>query len=162
DVKTLESITGDKRPISYGIVQTGPHVHDGIPCLRVLDIVKGSIKTDNLIRTTQKISNAYKRTQLKENDLVIPLRGKVGEVGIIGKELVKANLTRGIALIALEGEFAPQYIKQALCSESSQNRLISSMNGSALQEISIGTLRSFKISIPKCREEQTAIANALS
>ncbi|MBF4438419.1 restriction endonuclease subunit S, partial [Vibrio anguillarum] len=88
--------------------------------------------------------------------------GKVGEVGIIGKELVKANLTRGIALIALEGEFAPQYIKQALCSESSQNRLISSMNGSALQEISIGTLRSFKISIPKCREEQTAIANALS
>ncbi len=161
NVKTLDSITGGKRPISYGIVQTGPHVHDGIPCLRVLDIVNGTIKTENLIRTTQKISNAYKRTQLKENDLVIPLRGKVGEVGIIGKELVGANLTRGVALIALEGEFIPQFIKQALCSEGSQNRLLNSMNGSALQEISIGTLRSFKISSPERPEEQTAIANAL-
>lgn len=162
DVNTLDSITGGKRPISYGIVQTGPHIQDGIPCLRVLDIVNGSINTDNLIRTTQKISSAYKRTQLKENDLVIPLRGKVGEVGIIGKELVGANLTRGVALIALEGEFIPQFIKQALCSEGSQNRLLNSMNGSALQEISIGTLRSFKISSPKHPEEQTAIANALS
>lgn len=162
NVKTLDEITGGKRPISYGIVQTGPHVQDGIPCLRVLDIVNGSIKTDNLIRTTQKISNAYKRTQLKENDLVIPLRGKVGEVGIIGKELVGANLTRGVALIALEGDFIPQFIKQALCTEGSQNRLLNSMNGSALQEISIGTLRSFKISSPKHPEEQTVIANALS
>jgi type I restriction enzyme S subunit len=162
DVCTLANITEKKRPISYGIVQTGPEIYDGIPCLRVLDIVNCSINTDNLIRTTQKISNSYKRTQLKENDLVIPLRGKVGEVGIIGKELVGANLTRGVALIALEKKFIPQYVKQALCSEGSQNRLLNSMNGSALQEISIGTLRSFKLSIPKLPEEQTAIANALS
>jgi len=161
-VNTLEKVTKNKRPISYGIVQTGPEIYDGVPCLRVLDIVNGTINTSNLIHTTAQISNSYKRTQLKVNDLVIPLRGKVGEVGLIETKLVGANLTRGVALIALEEEHSPQFFKQALCSEGSKNRLLNSMNGSALQEISIGTLRSFKLAMPKLLEEQTAIANALS
>ncbi|CAK2222222.1 type I restriction enzyme, S subunit [Vibrio crassostreae] len=161
-VSTLNSLTMKKRPISYGIVQTGRKINGGIPCLRVLDIVDGKINSENLIFTTQRISDSYKRTQLIENDLVMPLRGKVGEVGLISKELVGANLTRGVALIALEKEYVPQYVKQALCSESAKNRLLNSMNGSALQEISIGTLRSFKLVIPQSSKEQTAIANALS
>ncbi|OEE62293.1 restriction endonuclease subunit S [Vibrio splendidus] len=161
-VSTLNSLTMKKRPISYGIVQTGRKINGGIPCLRVLDIVDGKINSENLIFTTQRISDSYKRTQLIENDLVMPLRGKVGEVGLISKELVGANLTRGVALIALEKEYVPQYVKQALCSESAKNRLLNSMNGSALQEISIGTLRSFKLVIPQSSKEQTAIATALS
>jgi type I restriction enzyme S subunit len=154
----LGSITQNQRPISYGIVQTGPRVYGGIKCLRVVDISNGMISKDDLITTTIKISNSYKRTQLQLNDLVIPLRGKVG---IVDEELVGDNLTRGVALIALKSGYYALYIKQIISFEGSATRLESSMNGSALQEIPIATLRSFKVAIPSLKE-QTAIANALS
>jgi type I restriction enzyme S subunit len=161
DVSSLVDITQTKRPISYGIVQTGSNVIDGVRCLRVLDITDGRICKRNLITTTQQISDSYKRTQLKENDLVIPLRGKVGEVGIVDEDLIGANLTRGVGLIALKKDFNSQYFKQLLSWEKSAKRILSTMSGSALQEIAIASLRSFKVSYPK-EKEQTAIANVLS
>jgi type I restriction enzyme S subunit len=161
DVVELGSITQKQRPISYGIVQTGPRINDGVRCLRVVDISNGLISKDDLITTTVDISNSYKRTQLQLNDLVIPLRGKVGEVGIIDVDLVGDNLTRGVALIALKNGFSAKFLKQIISFENSAKRLESSMNGSALQEVSIATLRSFKVAIP-LDEEQTAIATILS
>lgn len=161
EVMALSDITQAKRPISYGIVQTGPQVSGGIRCLRVIDISNGNISKDNLITTTVEISNSYRRTQLQLNDLVIPLRGKVGEVGLIDADLVGDNLTRGVALIALTGGYSSPFIKQVISFEDNANRIENSMNGSALQEISIAALRSFKISIPSA-SEQEAIADVLS
>ncbi|APO96820.1 hypothetical protein OR60_08700 [Xanthomonas vesicatoria] len=71
----MDELTDAERPISYGIVQTGRHVQNGVPCLRVMDIHKGKVKLDDLITTTEEISNAYRRTKLRAGDLVVPLRG---------------------------------------------------------------------------------------
>ena len=35
EINTLEHFTDEKRPICYGIVQTGPKINSGVPCLRV-------------------------------------------------------------------------------------------------------------------------------
>ena len=43
EVQSLEDLTEKHRPISYGIVQTGPNIPSGIPCLRVIDIDNGRI-----------------------------------------------------------------------------------------------------------------------
>lgn len=160
-IQSLSSITDPNRPISYGIVQTGPNIANGIRCLRVVDIIDGKIDKRELITTTKKISDSYRRTILKEGDLVIPLRGKVGEVGLVDAELSGANLTRGVALIALREECNPKYVKQFLSSQRSSERFLASMNGSALQEITIATLRKFNVALPQ-PFEQTAIATALS
>ena len=158
----LASITNPNRPISYGIVQTGPNVAGGVRCLRVVDIDAGHINRADLITTSERISASYKRTILIANDLVIPLRGKVGDVGIIDKDLVDCNLTRGVALIAIRPESSPRYCKQAISSSASRSRLEQSMNGSALQELPIGVLRQFKLALPTTKAEQEAIAEALS
>ncbi|MEH8173511.1 restriction endonuclease subunit S [Aeromonas veronii] len=161
-VANLSAITEHSRPISYGIVQTGPLIVNGVPCIRVVDISDGKIKRDNLITTTKEISNSYRRTILQDGDLIIPLRGKVGEVGLVDGDLVGANLTRGVALIAPQKDYTSEFIKQYLSNRSSADRLLSSMNGSALQEITIETLRRFSIALPIDVKEQTAIANVLS
>lgn len=162
ELSALEKLTDPNRPISYGIVQTGPNVLNGIKCLRVVDIDNGKIKKENLITTTKEISDSYKRTILKNGDLVIPLRGKVGEVGLIEEDLEGSNLTRGVGLIALRKNFDSLFFKQNIASIESRGRLEQSMNGSALQEIPIATLRAFKIAYPKEIVEQQAIAEALS
>lgn len=162
DVVSLADITDPQRPISYGIVQTGPSLLNGVPCLRVLDINDGRINKTDLITTSKEISAAYKRTVLKAGDLVMPLRGKVGDIGQIDSELEGANLTRGVALIALRVGWAAGFFKQLISWSETRRRLEQSMNGSALQEIPIAALRSFAIAAPVKFEEQAAISEVLS
>jgi type I restriction enzyme S subunit len=70
DVVKLEQIASSERYITYGIVQAGPHVPDGIPYIRSGDITNGSVSTDKLLRTSREIANRYKRSEVKYGDLV--------------------------------------------------------------------------------------------
>jgi type I restriction enzyme, S subunit len=160
-IDSLNNLTQPNRPISYGIVQTGNHVQNGVKCIRVLDITNGRIYDENLITTSEEISNSYKRTILIPGDLIIALRGKIGELAVVPKELGKANLTRGVALVALNEYFLSVFYHQYLSSSDSKIRLKNSLNGSALQELTIATLRNFPVAIPPLPEQQT-IAQALS
>ncbi|MGB4335544.1 MAG: restriction endonuclease subunit S [Chromatiaceae bacterium] len=161
-VAPLGALTEPTRPISYGIVQTGQCVRNGVRCLRVLDIDDGRINKTNLVTTTKAISDAYKRTVLKAGDLVTPLRGKVGDVAMVDEDLAGSNLTRGVALIAIQSDWSASFCKQFIASPATRSRLEQSMNGSALQEVPIATFRAFKIAFPPSKAEQEAIAEALS
>lgn len=162
EVAQLDEVVDPHRPISYGVVQTGPDVPDGIPCLRVVDISNGVISKNGLIRTSKAISDSYRRTILKIGDLVMPLRGDVGDVGMVDIELEGANLTRGVALIAVRERSSAPYCRQFLSWSRTRVRLSRAMNGSALQEIPIAVLRAFKVAWPPVSDEQRAIAAALS
>ncbi|MGO9566719.1 MAG: hypothetical protein ACLP5H_04160 [Desulfomonilaceae bacterium] len=123
DLQPLERITDPKRPVSYGIVQTGRPVEGGIRCVRVVDLDNGRINTENLITTSEEISSSYKRTILKKGDLIIALRGKIGELAVIDDNLVGANLTRGIALIAPLKNYDSRFLCQYLSSSPSKHVL---------------------------------------
>lgn len=70
-VVRLEDVASKERPISYGIVQTGEPIEDGVKCIRVVDIINGTINMENLITTSREISNSYKRTVLRRDDVVM-------------------------------------------------------------------------------------------
>ena len=92
----------------------------------------------------------------------MPLRGKVGEIATVEAALAGCNLTRGVALLAVESRRSAGYCKQFISWPVTRSRLEQSMNGSALQEVSIATLRSFAIALPPTKIEQDAIAEVLS
>jgi type I restriction enzyme S subunit len=114
-----------------------------------------------LITTSQKISDGYKRTLLKKGDLVMALRGKIGQIAKIDDELVGANLTRGVALIALKGDYCSDFVLQQISSDRTIKVFERSLNGSALQELSIGIVRKIPIILPKSLTEQQSIARIL-
>jgi len=157
----LGALTDPRRPISYGIVQTGPGVLNGVRCLRVVDVQDGRINKAGHITTSKSISAAYARTILQKADLVMPLRGKVGEVALVDEEIAGSNLTRGLALIAARPGLSPSFLRQALSAPATRSRLEASMNGSALQEIPIATLRAFDVALPPTKAEQETIAGVL-
>jgi len=161
EVTSLEKLVDPQRPISYGIVQTGKPVENGIKCIRVIDLVEGQIDPSKLITTSQKISDSYKRTILQEEDVIIALRGKIGQLGIVSKDLSGANLTRGVALLAAT-KVEKNYLKHQLSSPLTKKRLERNLNGSALKELSIGVLRKFNIPLPTNGLEQQKIATILS
>ena len=148
EVRPLAQITDPKRPIGYGIVQTGPRVTNGVRCVRVVDIENGQVNGDDLITTSQEISAAYKRTLLAEGDLVIALRGKIGALAVIEKDLIGANLTRGVALLAPLDGCDSKYLCHYLSSPNGKQVFERNLNGSALQEIPIATLRKIPAIVP--------------
>ena len=160
EILQLEAIVNSQRPICYGIVQTGRSVSNGIRCVRVVDISGGRVNTTNLITTSKEISATYKRTILAKGDLVIALRGKIGELAVIDEELVGANLTRGVALIAPINKHDSGYLCFALSSPQGKYIFEKNLNGSALQEIPIATLRKIPVALPPL-SEQRAIAETL-
>lgn len=69
-------------------------------CVRVVDLTKPQIAFEDLITTSEKISQSYKKTILAEGEIMVALRGEIGLVATVPKELEGFNLTRGVARIA--------------------------------------------------------------
>jgi type I restriction enzyme S subunit len=141
--------------ISYGVVQTGDYIEDGIPCVRVVDLTKGNIDRNNLIKTSSKISQAYKKTILEIDELIIALRGEIGLSQRITSDLVGCNLTRGIARISPDlKQFDSKYLEVYLNSDSVRKIFDQRKNGSALKEIPISELKKIPVRYPEYKEQQ--------
>ena len=150
------------KPISYGIVQTGENIINGIPCIRVVDLTTEKMCPDEMIKTSHQINKAYQKTILEKNEIVMALRGEVGLVKIIESHLIGANITRGLARISARKEIVyPKYLLWQLRSPKFRTDLIRRVGGSALQEISLTELRKVKSLVPPLAEQQK-IAQILS
>lgn len=152
-VLSLADTVDSDRPITYGIVQTGPEISDGVPCVRVVDMVHEHLDPAQMIRTTKAISESYRRTILREGDIMMALRGDIGQVRMVEVDLAGANLTRGVALIAPSKAFLPRFLLWALRSPMVRKDLLRRVNGSALQEIPLGNLRQVSVPLPPVNEQ---------
>ena len=157
--KSLSQLSS--KPISYGVVQTGEPVDNGIPCVRVVDLTSSEIDVDAMITTTDAINQSYKKTILEKNDLMIALRGEIGLVRIVEDALVDRNLTRGLARVSpIKSIVYPNFLLWALRSPLCKKEFIRRVNGSALKEISINELRKVPVIFPSL-ERQKKISNIL-
>ena len=129
EIKKLEELVNHQRPITYGIVQTGENIIEGIPCVRVVDIVKNRPNPEHMIKTSQKISDSYKRTILQKNDILFALRGEIGHVVKTSNKIVGCNLTRGIALLSSSENIGSDFLIWALRSDKVRNEILDSVNG---------------------------------
>src|SRR5690554_3471837 len=77
-VKQLIDCTEDKL-ISYGIVQPGQHVENGIPILRVNNFRNGQLDLNDVLKVAPEIANKYKRTTLKGGEVLLTLVGSTGQ-----------------------------------------------------------------------------------
>jgi type I restriction enzyme S subunit len=93
--KKLEEIVTETCSLSYGIVQPGDDVQNGIPVVRPVDFSNDIfVKREGLKRTKKEISDAYQRTILTGNEILMCVRGTTGTMGFATDELKGCNVTR--------------------------------------------------------------------
>ncbi|PTN09688.1 restriction endonuclease subunit S [Nitrosomonas aestuarii] len=158
NIFSLSEITKEK--ISYGIVQAGPHVEDGIPYIRSSD-VGGKIDIDSLQKTSKEIHHKYRRSSVHPGDIIFSLRGNIGEVSIVPDHLSDANLTQGTARISVDLIHDRWFVLYQLSSTLILNRITTLSKGSTFKEISLEELRKVQIPIAPLPEQQK-IAQILS
>ena len=161
EVRPLEGWVRNDAPITYGIVQAGPHVRGGVPYIRTGDMAGTRLRLDGLLRTSRAIANSYRRSEVRAGEIVCAIRATVGKVLPVPDELDGANLTQGTARIAPGSEVDGQFLLWALKAPTLQRQVAAYQKGTTFQEITLGQLRGLLVGVPPARSEQEAIRDAL-
>lgn len=147
--EALKRVVTDDCTISYGIVQTGEEPKEGIPVFRPVDIVNNKKpKLEELKKTTQEISNKYKKTLLQGNELLMTVRANIGDVCVINEEFRGCNVGRGIVPIRVKEEVNPIFLQHQFKSHRIQQELKSLAKGITLIQLNMEDLREFMIIVP--------------
>jgi type I restriction enzyme, S subunit len=148
DVFPLEEIVKPGRIITYGIVQAGPHIEDGIPYIRTGDIKEGQIIVDGLLRTSKEIAAKYKRSEVKAGELVMSIRATVGTIAELPPQLDGANLTQGTARISPGSKVNKKFLLYAIRSQGTQKLIEDRVKGATFREITLEALREVPMIVP--------------
>jgi type I restriction enzyme S subunit len=160
EVKELQDVVDKNCPISYGIVQQGDHVSDGVPVVRPVDLHTKFVGRNNLKCTTRQIADSYSRTILNGNEILLCVRGTTGILALAKEELAGCNVNRGIVPIFFGKDVDKMFIYYQLLSPSIQSIIAGRTMGSALRQINIKDLRTLPIAIPPIDEQKKIAALA--
>lgn len=157
----LDSFVDGSAPICYGILKPGKHQPNGIPVIKVKNIVGGRILEGELLETTEEIHRKYKRSEVKEGDLLLTIRGSAGRLAIVPSSLTGANITQDTARIRVSSDDDPLYVFYALQSPRVARQIELNTVGQAVKGINIAEVRKLKLYHPELRQ-QLKIAKILS
>ena len=161
NIPSLSAIAKQGKPIVYGIVQAGPHIDGGVPYIRSTDVRDRLVSEGELLRTSSKIAEKYRRAAVAPGDVVFSLRGNIGNTSLVPDALAGANLTQGTARIAVARNSDSAFVNYSLKTHRVRQLIDAWAKGSTFREITIEDLRKVPIPLPPLPEQQK-IAEILS
>lgn len=107
----------------------------GINFVKVECIENGQILQENLMHISEETNVAMKRSQLRSNDILVTIAGRLGSTAIVSDNILPANTNQAVALIRLKKEYGHlvNYIYRVISSSSMQKRLQGS-NAQSIQK----------------------------
>lgn len=154
EVKKLGDVVSPDCSISYGIVQPGEDITDGIPIVRPVDLTNTRVSRKGLKRVDKSISDAYKRTILKGNEILFCVRGTTGVVSFASEELCGCNVTRGITPLSFDNKANSYFIFYLIKSDGLQSIISDNTRGIALKQINMKDVRLLPIILPPISLQQ--------
>jgi type I restriction enzyme S subunit len=159
----LGSLVDEGRGISYGVVQPGQHVDDGIPIVRVTDIRHGRINQVDPLRVDPEIADKYRRTVLRGGELLLTLVGTVGETAVVPASLAGWNTARAVAVLPVLDEPGARWVQYALQTGPAREYIQTRLNTTVQATLNLGDVTTLPIPMPprETRERILRILGAL-
>lgn len=157
----LSNLVEKDRGIPYGIVRTGKDQPGGIPTVRAGDIKDFGILYEQLKQVSPHIASRYERTVLRGGEVLMTIRGSVGETCVVPASMKGNNISREVALIPVSQAVNPNFIMYFLRSRHAINYINSNVKGIAQRGINLRDLRQLPCpDIPIA--EQVRISNSIA
>lgn len=149
--------------ITYGVVQPGAALNEGVPIIRVNNFKDGRIELADLMRIDPAIEGKYGRTRLKGGEVLLTIVGSVGQVAVAPKTVSGFNVARAVAVIHPADHVESEWIALCLRSPLSQHLLGSRANTTVQTTINLKDLRALPIPLPPVsdRREVASVMSAL-
>ena len=156
----LKQIIKSGTSISYGIVQPGDYLDDGVPFIQTTNISQGNIQLESLPKTSEIIEKNYPRSRLDGGEVILGIRASIGSAYVVPLELKGANLSRGVARIQPGTSITSEYLVWYLKTNAVEQYWALSKQGSTFSEVSIETVRELTTCVPP-KDEQHHITSHL-
>jgi type I restriction enzyme S subunit len=151
----LSDICQPDAPITYGILQPGPHIEGGIPYVLPSEIKYGQENLNAIRRTTQKIASKYIKSDLQAGDILITIVGTIGSIAVIPKELEGGNITQSSARVRINRTKAePLFVEHFLRSKLAKRQYDEKRLGVAVERLNLHHVRDLEVPIPPLSLQQ--------
>ena len=159
----LSTLVDQDRGISYGVVQPGSHLEDGVPIVRVADVKNGTVSTADPMRVSSDVERLHSRTRLRGGELLMTLVGTVGETAIAASNLAGWNVARAIGVIPVRADVGPQWVRYALDSQEVRARISNRLNTTVQATLNLRDVAALPIPMPSqpLRSAITSILGAI-
>ena len=146
----LRRLVDLERPMSYGILQCGPPVTDGVPYVGPSDLPGEGRPplVDDLRRTSIEIASEYQRSVLTEGDVLVSIGPAYGRIGIVPAALAGGNITQDVVRVAPTSAVVPEYLIWALRSRGAKAYWELEIQGATFRRLNLGTLARTPIPLP--------------
>ncbi|MFC7411452.1 restriction endonuclease subunit S [Hydrogenophaga atypica] len=128
--------------------------------LKIMDLASGVPDRSALATISEKLSNEFQRTIVRQGDLVLSVVGTIGSVLVVPESLDGVNLSRALARLLPGEDLVPQWLVWVFSSENFTRFVDMICVGSAQRVLNMDDLRSFRAPFPPV-DEQTVIATFL-
>ncbi len=95
----LDQLVRHDDSINYGVVQPGDALDEGVPLVRVGDVVDGNFDPAALKRIDATIEQGYKRSRLRGDEILVTCVGSIGVVALVETSMKDFNIARAVSRI---------------------------------------------------------------
>ena len=133
-----EVVTKGTTPKTYGF----GFVEDGIPFLRVEDVLDGKVNYEEAIYSIdEKTHDFMSRSKTKSGDVLITIAGSIGRAAVIPPNAPELNMNQAVALIRCKDTVDPYYLCHIIQSLGIQQQVVNSTVSSAISNLSLGNIK---------------------
>ena len=155
---TIDQLNVGDRPISYGVLQPGPDLDEGVPLVRVCDIANGRLAIDQLKKISPRISAIYQRTILQGGEILLTVVGTIGRTAIAPLEAAGSNTARAVSVIPISELINSRFVEIILRDPRMQARLTRAAHEVARKTLNLEDVRAATIPLaPRVDQEQIAL-----
>ena len=153
----LDDLVPVDRPICYGVLKPGDFFPDGVPLVRIVDIVNNEVVLADLHRISTSLDAEFQRSKLLGGEVLVSIQGTIGRVAVVPGELSGANISRTIARIAVNRSISPGFLSQWLRSQQGQIAMANSVLGTTRDSLNISVLRRIHLAVPPIAEQRRIV-----
>lgn len=139
----------------YAKVSDGDHSkfpdnqNDEVRYLQAKDIKNHFIEDNNPVYISREYFDKNKRSQVKEENVILSIMGSVGDIAITPKGFVSTLANRAVAIIKDINELNPYYLFTYLSTKYGQLQIDRQKNGGVQERINLDVLSKVKIPFVK-------------
>jgi len=143
---------GDK--INYGVVQPGDSVEDGVPLVRVGDLLKPLVNQSDLKRISRSIEEKYSRSRLNGDEILVACVGSIGAVALADTQMSGFNIARAVARLPVDDVKVNRlFLAEQLKTHKIQRYFKSETRAVAQPTLNIKQLKETEIFLPPMKKQ---------
>lgn len=128
---------------------------NGVPFLRGSNLDNGAINLMDVHYITKQKHNLLTSGHTKFDDIIIAVRGSLGNCGYVAKQFIDININSQLAIIRTDkNELSGLFLIEYLLSYLGKKEINRNITGTALKQLPINSLKMINIKYPSINEQE--------